>query len=140
MIATTMLPGTAPGPGLPGERLGIPPRPKPQYGNESPPRRRGGPPGKTYFICSINYRIANSFNAYRSRTGLQLRWAARQSSRWRRWRRRRRQEVQLDLNLSLPMVLLHLTICETQNLKLLGFSRPRSQRARVSVAENFYPS
>lgn len=53
VIATTMLPGTAPGPGLPGERLGIPPRPKPQYGNESPPRRRGPPPGK----LEIHYRV-----------------------------------------------------------------------------------
>lgn len=30
IIGTTILPGSAPGPGLPGERLGIPPRPKPQ--------------------------------------------------------------------------------------------------------------
>lgn len=39
-----MLPGSAPGGGLPGERLGIPPRAKPtsaQYGRESPPRRGG---------------------------------------------------------------------------------------------------
>ncbi|BGP13243.1 mRNA 3'-end-processing protein rna14 [Rhodosporidiobolus nylandii] len=42
IIGTTILPGSAPGPGLPGERLGIPPRPKPQrpagYGGG------GGPP------------------------------------------------------------------------------------------------
>ncbi|GAA5959836.1 hypothetical protein JCM8115_004873 [Rhodotorula mucilaginosa] len=38
IIGTTLLPGTAPGPGLPGERLGIPPRPKPQ-------RQQYGPPG-----------------------------------------------------------------------------------------------
>ncbi|GAA5850924.1 hypothetical protein JCM8547_009132 [Rhodosporidiobolus lusitaniae] len=44
IIGTTILPGSAPGPGLPGERLGIPPRPKPQrpqgYGGAPPP----GPP------------------------------------------------------------------------------------------------
>ncbi|GAA5902824.1 hypothetical protein JCM8208_006485 [Rhodotorula glutinis] len=40
IIGTTILPGSAPGPGLPGERLGIPPRPKPQrpaYGSGGPP-------------------------------------------------------------------------------------------------------
>ncbi|KAI5478156.1 mRNA 3'-end-processing protein RNA14 [Pseudohyphozyma bogoriensis] len=56
VIATTMLPGSAPGGGLPGERLGIPPRPKPNQGGGggggyqdgpirrplSPPRRGGG--------------------------------------------------------------------------------------------------
>ncbi|GAA6055006.1 hypothetical protein JCM3770_000490 [Rhodotorula araucariae] len=40
IIGTTILPGSAPGPGLPGERLGIPPRPKPQR-----PAFGGGPPG-----------------------------------------------------------------------------------------------
>ncbi|KAM0751817.1 Suf-domain-containing protein [Meredithblackwellia eburnea MCA 4105] len=34
VIGTTMLPGSAPGPGLPGERLGIPPRPKAQQQNQ----------------------------------------------------------------------------------------------------------
>lgn len=48
VIGSTMLPGTAPGGGLPGERLGIPPRPKTQGGGgyggggDSPPRRGGG--------------------------------------------------------------------------------------------------
>ncbi|GAA5826113.1 hypothetical protein JCM11251_007169 [Rhodosporidiobolus azoricus] len=41
IIGTTILPGSAPGPGLPGERLGIPPRPKPArpqgYGGAPPP-------------------------------------------------------------------------------------------------------
>ncbi|BGO88812.1 hypothetical protein NBRC10512_002167 [Rhodotorula toruloides] len=44
IIGTTILPGSAPGPGLPGERLGIPPRPKPQrpaYGGGG----GGGGPG-----------------------------------------------------------------------------------------------
>ncbi|ORY53977.1 hypothetical protein BCR35DRAFT_310473 [Leucosporidium creatinivorum] len=35
IISTTLLPGTAPGPGLPGERLGIPPRPKPTGGSSN---------------------------------------------------------------------------------------------------------
>ncbi|GAA5990953.1 hypothetical protein JCM11641_007443 [Rhodosporidiobolus odoratus] len=46
IIGTTILPGSAPGPGLPGERLGIPPRPKPQrpqgYG-AAPPAAGYGP-------------------------------------------------------------------------------------------------
>ncbi|SCZ92478.1 BZ3500_MvSof-1268-A1-R1_Chr5-2g07896 [Microbotryum saponariae] len=44
VIATTMLPGTAPGPGLPGERLGIPPRPRDEGGNGGARRgaKRGG--------------------------------------------------------------------------------------------------
>ena len=53
VIGTTLLPGTAPGPGLPGERLGIPPRPKPPqhgYGGESP-RRGGGGGGGKYPAC-----------------------------------------------------------------------------------------
>ncbi|GAA6030053.1 hypothetical protein JCM8097_009232 [Rhodosporidiobolus ruineniae] len=41
IIGTTILPGSAPGPGLPGERLGIPPRPKPQR----PQGYGAGPPG-----------------------------------------------------------------------------------------------
>ncbi|GAA5996861.1 cleavage polyadenylation factor subunit RNA14 [Rhodotorula paludigena] len=44
IIGTTILPGSAPGPGLPGERLGIPPRPKPQR----PQYGGGGPPGGGY--------------------------------------------------------------------------------------------
>ncbi|GAA5932051.1 hypothetical protein JCM3775_004224 [Rhodotorula graminis] len=44
IIGTTILPGSAPGPGLPGERLGIPPRPKPQR----PAFGSGGPPGGGY--------------------------------------------------------------------------------------------
>ncbi|SGY68797.1 BQ5605_C004g02920 [Microbotryum silenes-dioicae] len=43
VIATTMLPGTAPGPGLPGERLGIPPRSRDEGGNGG--ARRGGKRG-----------------------------------------------------------------------------------------------
>ncbi|SCV72519.1 BQ2448_4056 [Microbotryum intermedium] len=44
VIATTMLPGTAPGPGLPGERLGIPPRPRDDGGHAGARRgaKRGG--------------------------------------------------------------------------------------------------
>ncbi|GAA5860469.1 hypothetical protein JCM3774_000433 [Rhodotorula dairenensis] len=47
IIGTTLLPGTAPGPGLPGERLGIPPRPKPQRQQYGPPAGGfgGGPQG-----------------------------------------------------------------------------------------------
>ncbi|GAA5910917.1 hypothetical protein JCM6882_001931 [Rhodosporidiobolus microsporus] len=50
IIGTTILPGSAPGPGLPGERLGIPPRPKPArpqgYGGGGPPG--GGWGGRRY--------------------------------------------------------------------------------------------
>lgn len=42
LIGSTLLPGTAPGPGLPGERLGIPPRPKPAGGDAAPSRYGGG--------------------------------------------------------------------------------------------------
>ncbi|GAA5920123.1 hypothetical protein JCM1841_004448 [Sporobolomyces salmonicolor] len=50
IIGTTILPGSAPGPGLPGERLGIPPRPKPERaGYGGGPRRplspQRAPPG-----------------------------------------------------------------------------------------------
>lgn len=56
VIGSTLLPGTAPGPGLPGERLGIPPRPKPPgggggFGGDRPmsPRRQGGGGGEPTF-------------------------------------------------------------------------------------------
>ncbi|GAA5979059.1 hypothetical protein JCM10908_002790 [Rhodotorula pacifica] len=42
IIGTTLLPGSAPGPGLPGERLGIPPRPKPQRPQYGVPSGFGG--------------------------------------------------------------------------------------------------
>ncbi|GAA5863399.1 hypothetical protein JCM1840_007513 [Sporobolomyces johnsonii] len=50
IIGTTILPGSAPGPGLPGERLGIPPRPKPEragYGGglRRPLSPQRAPPG-----------------------------------------------------------------------------------------------
>ncbi|GAA6000875.1 hypothetical protein JCM10207_004701 [Rhodosporidiobolus poonsookiae] len=52
IIGTTILPGSAPGPGLPGERLGIPPRPKPQkaqgYGGGPPAGPGGGWGGRRY--------------------------------------------------------------------------------------------
>jgi hypothetical protein len=50
LIGTTILPGSAPGPGLPGERLGVPPRPKPQR----PAGYGGGPPaGASLFFLAL---------------------------------------------------------------------------------------
>ncbi|GAA6062293.1 hypothetical protein JCM10212_004381 [Sporobolomyces blumeae] len=42
IISSTILPGSAPGPGLPGERLGIPPRPKPERGGDGGRTGYGG--------------------------------------------------------------------------------------------------
>ncbi|KAK4705927.1 cleavage stimulation factor subunit 3, partial [Phenoliferia sp. Uapishka_3] len=82
VIGSTLLPGTAPGPGLPGERLGIPPRPKPMGGpgpgptfQDRPmsPRRGGGGGGQQ----SFQTRSCSCTDAFeylrRAGTGLQLR-------------------------------------------------------------------
>ncbi|GAA5924269.1 cleavage polyadenylation factor subunit RNA14 [Sporobolomyces koalae] len=45
IITNTILPGSAPGPGLPGERLGVPPRAKREpFGGGAPNAGYGGPP------------------------------------------------------------------------------------------------